>query len=301
MSDLALYTGTLNLPANATWWSCMWGAVTGIVGAVVTGSGTTWLTQISVGQNVSFANQSGTGYVVLSVDSNTQVTLTATFTGPPGATSMGFVADPVFCCDGESRLRGYVYSSVSSTGYVVQCSQDGVNWDVTITLVADPSGNTYSFDINLVGQPFFRLVVTDTGGGSSDRILFYTIDDGSGPNILGGTTPPPSQLGTPIQLANQPTNSNGATNVALLSGVLGQRVYPSDLVFTNNGNIWHLVSLVDASTGNILQQFRVAAGQSYPYRGSNDVKTAPGGGLSFHIDATGNLNDVAVTGCANQG
>ena len=190
MSKQALVTGTLTLPASATWWSTEWGAV-GVTNGLTTVTGTRFTTRLAGGQSVSFANQPGTVYVISSITSATSLELTTAFTGATNAaTAMGFSANPVFKSDGQSRLKGLVFSSVAPATIQVQLSPDGTNWDATITLTLDPGSTTsYSFDINLVGAAFFRLVVTDAGAGSTVRASLYTTDFGSGPNVVGGVTP----------------------------------------------------------------------------------------------------------------
>lgn len=193
MSDQILYAGTITLPASATWWSTVWGAV-GVTNGLATVSGVNLNNgRLVAGQSVSFANQSGTVYVISSIDSATQITLTTAFTGATNAaTAMGFSANPSFRVSGQSRIKGYVFSSVAPGTIQYQLSQDGTNWDFAdnLTLDASPSVGCYSFDINLLGQPFFRLVFTDAGAGSTGRVLLYTFDGGSGPTILSSGSSP---------------------------------------------------------------------------------------------------------------
>lgn len=225
MSDQVIYVGTITLPANATWWSCVWGTVS-VTNASAIVTGTNFTTNLAAGQSVSFANQGGTVYTIKTVDSSTQITLTANFTGATNAaTAMGFSADPVYNVDGQARLRGYIFSSVAPSTIQFQLSQDGTNWDVPINLVLDGGSTTaYSFDINLVGQPFVRFNLTDAGAGSTARILFYTFDEGSGPTLVGGS--PPSNAPTyvkdavltPLGFGQGTVDGTTAKDIATLTG-----------------------------------------------------------------------------------
>lgn len=197
--DRILYTGTLTLPAGATWWSCVWGTVSVTnLSASVVGIGTSFTTTNYVGQFVSFANQPGVSYTIKSIASNTALTLTAVFTGATNAASaMGLPGNPPFSVDGEVRIKGAVFSNVAPAAtFRVEMSQDDVNWNTLRPLVLDAgSTNNYSFDINLVGQNFARLVMTDAGAGSTVRIVLYTTDfGGDGPDVIGGVTPSPKPL-----------------------------------------------------------------------------------------------------------
>lgn len=191
--EVFLSHGSFPIPAAATWWSSVFGQV-GVTNGqtTVTGVGTNFNNR-KAGQTVSFANQPGTVYTIASITSSSVLELTSAFTGATNAaTAMGFAANPIFNCDGESRLKGWVNSSVAPTTIQIQLSQDAVLFDKIIPLTLDAgSSGVYSFDINLVGAPFFRLVFT-AAGATTAYVLLYTSDFGSGPNVVGGTPAPPT-------------------------------------------------------------------------------------------------------------
>jgi hypothetical protein len=189
----AFLSGTVVLPAGATWWASQWGAVSVTNGLkTVVGSGTTFTKSFAVGQQVSFANQPGTVYTVATITNDTHLTLTANFTGATNAaTAIGFPSNPAFPCSGQKRLKGYFYSSVPPGAVQIWLSQDGVNFDINVNggITADTNNpDTYQFDIDLLGSPYFHVVLTDAGAGSTIRMLLYLFEQGSGPSNISGSS-----------------------------------------------------------------------------------------------------------------
>src|ERR1019366_1052610 len=85
--------------------------------AVTAVSSTFWLTQLFVGQTIQFASQPATNYTILTINSNTSITLTGNYTGttsantiltaitPNGTTSAG---GPVFIQGGAASNNGTI-------------------------------------------------------------------------------------------------------------------------------------------------------------------------------------------------
>lgn len=182
---LDMNTATLTLPASANWWNCVYHAATVVNGSPnVVGIG---FGALYVGQSVTFAQQPNNPYVIQSITNATHLVLTTNYTGAGGATAMGLRANPPFNCDGESRLKGFIWSSVLAGTAEVDLSMDGFNWDFAITLPNDPaqSNAVYSFDINLEGANFYRVVFIDAGAGSTFRGNWRTVGGGgAGPSIF---------------------------------------------------------------------------------------------------------------------
>jgi hypothetical protein len=120
------------------------GNVTNTSGSTtVTGSGTSFLTQLNVGQNIIFSNQIATSYTIATISSNTSLTLTANFTGNFTGTVAATNGSPIITGTGtsfQSQLipgQTFLISGVSYTiGYVASAT--------SLTLTTNYAGSTAS-------------------------------------------------------------------------------------------------------------------------------------------------------------
>jgi hypothetical protein len=135
-----------------------------------------------------------------------------------GLVGGALAANPVYHHLGCNRLKGSVYSSVVGNTLQVQFSPDGTNFPNTQTLTADPNNaNAFPFSFDLQ-YPYFRFVVTDSGGGSTVQIQAMVFEEGSGPTILGtGPVPPP-----PLNPNELPATYRVAFNGIVFSSAGGQ-------------------------------------------------------------------------------
>lgn len=120
---------------------------------------------------------------------------------------MALAATPALPIHGQRRLRGYCSTDKApAAGFPrLRFGEDGTNIDMVFALVQDAAQPNFEFpfDVPAYADYFVPELTNGAAAGATVRFEVWADPEGSGPAVLGGSTPPAPPASSPYVLTPQ--------------------------------------------------------------------------------------------------
>lgn len=292
LSHSSYSTGTVTLTQGST---------------AVTGSGTSWLANVTAGDYIKLSS-SGTFYEVLTVNSDTSITLTTSYaettasgasyrtsaftstTDIAGSATVAARAVSVAFSSTDPRLC-YIFSEEDGTGSLTFRRYSSGAWQTAVVIQSAAGSGSYvhkrcSMDLNASNNP--RISAT-----FSTSLLRFYLSDNDGATW----SEPDSSIAVTLSTKD---------NIQLDINASGQAItgFSDSGVFKTRNHATAVTATVDSTANTVLMGFQTSSGNNYAYTvagaSPNQVEKYRFAGSSTFSNATENVIDISGYRCGDR-